>query len=48
MNLSYTNIKKYFYSDYYAYQPNIPDKFYLLGKILSENGYRFNAVDEME
>ncbi len=40
--------EQYFYPDYYAYQPDIPDKFYLLGKILSENGYRFITADEME
>ncbi|MBR5157594.1 MAG: hypothetical protein IKW59_07490 [Clostridia bacterium] len=40
--------EQYFYPDYYAYQPDICEKFYLLGRILNENGYRFITADEME
>lgn len=40
--------EQYFYPDYFAYQPDYPEKVYLLGRILKEYGYRFITVDEME
>ena len=40
--------EQYFYSDYYAYQPEYPEKVYLLSKILKKNGYRFITADEMK
>ncbi|MBQ4516295.1 MAG: hypothetical protein II978_05860 [Clostridia bacterium] len=40
--------EQYFYPDYYAYQPDYPEKVYLLSKILKEYGYRFITADKME
>lgn len=40
--------EQYFYSDYYAYQPDYPEKVYLFSKILKENGYQFITADEMK
>ena len=40
--------EQYFYPDYYNYQPDCRDKFFLLGKTLSEYGYRFITSDEMK
>ena len=40
--------EQYYYSDYYAYQPDYAEKIYLMSKISSENGYRFITADEME
>ncbi len=40
--------EQYFYPDYYAYQPDYPEKVYLFSKILKENGYRFITADEMK
>lgn len=39
--------EQYFYSDYYAYQSDYPEKVYLFSKILKDNGYRFITADEM-
>ena len=39
--------EQYFYSDYYAYQSDYPEKFFLFSKILKENGYEFITADEM-
>ncbi len=39
--------EQYFYPDYFAYQPDYPEKVYLFSKILKENGYRFITADEM-
>lgn len=40
--------EQYFYPDYFAYQPDYAEKLYLLGRVLSENGYRFITADEMK
>ncbi len=40
--------EQYFYPDYYNYQPDYAEKYYCLGKILKEYGYRFITVDEMK
>ncbi|MBE5868622.1 MAG: hypothetical protein E7293_06630 [Lachnospiraceae bacterium] len=39
--------EQYFYSDYYAYQPDTAEKIYLMSKILHDNGYRYIHADEM-
>ncbi len=40
--------EQYFYSDYFAYQPDHAEKFYLMGKVISEAGYTFVNGDELE
>ncbi|MBE6650166.1 MAG: hypothetical protein E7613_02515 [Ruminococcaceae bacterium] len=40
--------EQYFYPDYFNYQPDYAEKYYALGKILKEYGYRFITVDEMK
>jgi hypothetical protein len=42
------NHEQYFYPDYFNYQPDMADKFYLLGKTLKDYGYRFITADEFE
>ena len=39
--ICYGTHEQYFYSDYYAYQPDYPEKLLLAAKILYENGYEF-------
>ncbi len=33
--------EQYFYSDYYAYQPDYAEKIYTMGRIMKENGFEF-------
>ncbi|MBQ7039105.1 MAG: hypothetical protein IJN39_00895, partial [Clostridia bacterium] len=40
--------EQYFYPDYYNYIPDYAERYYLLGKILKEYGYRFITADEMK
>ena len=40
--------EQYFYSDYYNHIPDYDERYYLLGKILKEYGYRFITADEMK
>ena len=40
--------EQYFYPDYYNYQPDYAEKFYCLGRILKEYGYRFITADELK
>ena len=40
--------EQYFYPDYFNYQPDYAEKYYTLGRILKEYGYRFITVDEMK
>ena len=43
------NHEEYFYPDYYAYQPDYAEKFYLAARLIKEAGYEFkNADDIME
>ena len=41
------NHEQYFYSDYYAYQPDYADKVYLAAKTISEAGYTFVNADDL-
>ena len=45
--LSIGNHEQYFYSDYYAYQPDYAEKIYKMGKIMNENGYEFIFAEEL-
>ena len=40
--------EQYFYPDYYNYIPDCAERYYLLGKILKEYGYRFITCDEIK
>ncbi len=40
--------EQYFYPDYFAYQPNTPEKFEAMSKTLFEAGYRFVTADELK
>ncbi len=39
--------EQYFYPDYYAYQPDYPDKVLLMAKTVRELGYRFVFAEEL-
>ncbi len=41
------NHEQYFYSDYYAYQPDYAEKIYTMGKVLSEAGYTFMFMEDL-
>ncbi len=41
------NHEQYFYSDYYAYQPDYAEKIYTMGKLLSEAGYTFMFMEDL-
>ena len=41
------NHEQYFYSDYYAYQPDYAEKIYTMGKVLKENGYSYVFGEEL-
>ena len=40
--------EQYFYSDYFAYQPNTAEKFRAMSKTLHDAGYRFITADELK
>ena len=40
--------EQYFYPDYFAYIPDIAERVYLLGKTLTEFGYRWITADEFK
>ena len=40
--------EQYFYSDYFAYIPDYADRVYLLGKTLTDFGYRWITADELK
>ncbi len=40
--------EQYFYPDYFAYQPNTPEKFEAMSKTLHDAGYRFITADELK
>ncbi len=40
--------EQYYYPDYLAYQPDTPEKVYLMSKILHDAGYRFVTCDELK
>ena len=42
------NHEEYFYSDYYAYQPDYVDKVLLAAKIMHEKGYRYITAEEFK
>ena len=44
--ISTGNHEQYFYSDYYAYQPEYPQKILTMARVLHENGYRFITADD--
>ena len=39
--------EQYYYEDYLAYQPDTPEKIYLMSKLLHDAGYRFVTADEL-
>ena len=41
------NHEQYYYSDYYAYQPDYAEKIYLMGKIMKEAGYEFIFAEDL-
>lgn len=45
--LSIGNHEQYFYSDYYAYQPDYKDKILTMGKILKDKGFTFNFMENL-
>ena len=40
--------EQYYYEDYFVYQPDTPEKVYLMSKILHDAGYRFVTSDELK
>lgn len=49
-NLEYIGVathEQYYYEDYLAYQPDTPEKIYLMSKLLHDAGYRFVTADEL-
>lgn len=40
--------EQYYYEDYLAYQPDTPEKIYLMSKILHDAGYRFVTASELK
>ncbi len=45
--VSIGNHEQYFYSDYYAYQPDYAEKIYTMGKVLRDAGYTFMFMEEL-
>ena len=45
--LSIGNHEQYFYSDYYAYQPDYEKKIYTMGKVMKENGFEFVFAEDL-
>ena len=45
--LSIGNHEQYFYSDYYAYQPDYAQKIYTMGKVMKEKGFEFIFAEEL-
>ncbi len=45
--LSIGNHEQYYYSDYYAYQPDYAEKIYMMGKIMKENGFEFIFAEDL-
>ena len=45
--LSIGNHEQYYYSDYYAYQPDYAEKIYTMGKVMKENGFEFIFAEEL-
>ncbi len=42
------NHEQYFYPEYYAYQPDMAEKFYAMAETLHNAGYRFITADDFE
>ena len=42
------NHEQYFYPEYFAYQPDMPEKFYMMAKTLHDLGYTFITADDFE
>ena len=40
--------EQYYYEDYLAYQPDTPEKIYLMSKLMHDAGYRFVTADELK
>lgn len=45
--LSIGNHEQYYYSDYYAYQPDYAEKIYTMGKVMKEAGYEFIFAEDL-
>ncbi|MBR2022001.1 MAG: hypothetical protein IJ939_06140, partial [Clostridia bacterium] len=45
--LSIGNHEQYYYSDYFAYQPDYAQKIYTMGKIMKENGFEFIFAEDL-
>lgn len=45
--LSIGNHEQYYYSDYYAYQPDYAEKIYTMGRIMKENGFEFIFAENL-
>lgn len=45
--LSIGNHEQYYYSDYYAYQPDYPEKIYTMGKVMKEAGFEFIFAEDL-
>lgn len=45
--LSIGNHEQYYYSDYFAYQPDYAEKIYAMGKIMKENGFEFIFAEDL-
>ena len=45
--VGYATHEQYFYSDYFAYQPDYAEKIYKAAKILHDNGYEHIFADEL-
>ena len=45
--LSIGNHEQYYYSDYYAYQPDYAEKIYTMGRIMKENGFKFIFAEDL-
>ena len=45
--LIFSNHEQYFFSDYFAYQPEYSDKIRLMCRTMHENGYRFELIEDI-
>lgn len=45
--LSIGNHEQYFYSDYYAYQPDYAEKIYTMCKVMKDNGFEFIFAEDL-
>ena len=45
--LSIGNHEQYYYSDYFAYQPDYAEKIYEMGRVMKENGFEFIFAEDL-